>query len=197
MEDATTSRWHEEANLLLEFLESFAFDRQLVLASSPYLTSQRFYDLCMQYEVRTVAALKNVLGDKYTTELLAKNIQEAILFARQIQTPVHPLVINPTAFTARNWTQRNYLDFWNRVISAKCRTIYFNRNWQFSNSCAHAYLSGLRVGAKHFNHTGNSLSLDAGKKLIRNAIANLEDLGFEVANLQAVFAEIRSFAGLG
>ena len=197
MAHAATPRWDEEANVLLEFLECLAFDRQLVLASSPFLASRRFYDLCLQYEVRTAADLKNLLGDKYTSELLAKNKQEAVLFARQVQTPAHPFVVNPAAFTVKNWIHQHYRDFWNQVISRKCRTIYFNQNWQFSNSCANAYLSGLRVGAKHFTHTGNSLDLDAAKKLLRGAIANLEDLGFDVANLQTVFAEIRSFGGLG
>jgi len=39
--------------------------------------------------------------------------------------------------------------------------------------------------------------LDTAKKLIRGAIVRLEDYGFDIANLQGVFEEIRSFAGLG
>jgi len=58
-------------------------------------------------------------------------------------------------------------------------------------------LSGLKVGAKLFDHTKNTLGLDTAKKLIRGAIVRLEDYGFDVASPQRVFEEIRSFAGLG
>jgi len=64
------------------------------------------------------------------------------------------------------------------VIAKKCRTLYFNEGWQFSNSCTFAYLSGLKVGAKLFDHGKNTLGLDTAKKLIRGAIVRLEDYGF-------------------
>jgi hypothetical protein len=39
--------------------------------------------------------------------------------------------------------------------------------------------------------------LDTAKKLILGALKNLEDYGFDVAYLQAVLEELRSFARLG
>ena len=58
--------------------------RQAVFASSPYVTSKRFYDLCLKHEVRTVGDLKTVLADDYVAKLLAKNREEAILFAQSL-----------------------------------------------------------------------------------------------------------------
>jgi hypothetical protein len=49
------------------------------------------------------------------------------------------------AKTGRDWTHSEYGDFWNLVIAKKCRTLYFNEGWQFSNSCTSAYLSGLKA----------------------------------------------------
>ena len=172
-------------------------------ASSPHLTSRRFYDLCLQHDVRTAGDLSTALGEDAITKLLAKNKEEAALFAQSLHTAAQPFVLNPTAFvvdpakTGRKWTRSEYVDFWNLVIAKKCRTLYFNEGWQFSNSCTSAYLSGLKVGAKLFDHAKNTLGLDTAKKLIRGAIVRLEDYGFDVANLQGVFEEIRSFAGLG
>ena len=102
-----------------------------------------------------------------------------------------------TTRSSTKWTHSEYGEFWNLVIAKKCRTLYFNEGWQFSNSCTSAYLSGLKVGAKLFDHAKNTLGLDTAKKLIRGATVRLEDYGFDVVNLQGVFEEIRSFAGLG
>jgi hypothetical protein len=201
--NARVRGWQEDVELLLSFLEGFVRERQVVFASSPYLTSRRFYDLCLQHDVRTAGDLRTALGEDVITKLLAKNKEEAALFAQNLHTPAQPLVLNPTAFvvdpakTGRKWTRSEYVDFWNLVIAKKCRTLYFNEGWQFSNSCTFAYLSGLKVGAKLFDHGKNTLGLDTAKKLIRGAIVRLEDYGFDVANLQGVFEEIRSFAGLG
>ena len=205
MEDANARvrGWQEDAELLLSFLEGFVRERQVVFASSPYLTSRRFYDLCLKHDVRTAGDLRTALGEDGITKLLAKNKEEAALFAQNLHTAVQPFVLNPTAFvvdpakTGRKWTHSEYGDFWNLVIAKKCRTLYFNEGWQFSNSCTFAYLSGLKVGAKLFDHAKNTLGLDTAKKLIRGAIVRLEDYGFDVANLRGVFEEIRSFAGLG
>jgi hypothetical protein len=201
MEDtnAPTEGWQRDAELLLSFLEGLVRNRQLVFASSPYLTSKRFYDLCLEHGVRTAGAL----GEREVTWLLAKNKEEANRFAQSLQTPEHPFVLNPTALvvdsatTRTRWSQREYFALWNLVIAKKCRTLYFNQGWQFSNSCVLAYLSGLQVGAKLLDHSNNPLGLDTAKKLIRGALGNLEDFGFNVTNLQAALAEIRSFGQLG
>lgn len=200
---SATRHWQDEADVLLSFLGGLVRDRQVVFASSPYATCLRFYDLCLAYEVKSAQELKEKLGTNYTTDLVAKNKEEAILFARRLQTPTHPFVLNPTAFTAdprnteKTWSQKEYSAFWDLVIEKHCRTLYFNQGWQFSNSCTLAYVSGLRVGAKQFDHGGNLLSLDAAKKYVRAAVINLEDLGFDVPVLQAALQEIRSFANVG
>ena len=147
MEDANArvSGWREDAELLVSFLEGFVRERQVVLASSPYLTSRRFYDLCLQHDVRTARDLRIALGEDVITKLLAKNKEEAALFAQNLHTAAQPFVLNPTAFvvdpakTGRKWTHREYGDFWNLVIAKKCRTLYFNEGWHFSNSCTSAY----------------------------------------------------------
>ena len=205
MEDANTRvrGWREDAELLVSFLEGFVRERQVVFASSPYLTSRRFYDLCLRHDVRTAGDLRTALREDAITKLLAKNKEEAALIAQNLHTAAQPFVFNPAAFvvdpakTGRKWTHSENGEFWNLVIAKKCRTLYFNEGWQFSNSCTFAYLSGLKVGAKLFDHGKNTLGLDTAKKLIRGAIVRLEDYGFDVGNLQGVFEEIRSFAGLG
>ena len=143
MEDANARvrGWQEDVGLLLSFLEGFVRERQVVFASSPYLTSRRFYDLCLQHDVRTAGDLRTALGEDVITKLLAKNKEEAALFAQNLHTAAQPFVLNPTAFvvdptkTGRKWTHSEYGEFWNLVIAKKGRTLYFNEGWQFSNSC--------------------------------------------------------------
>src|SRR5215472_3225218 len=118
MEDANArlKGWQEDVELLLSFLEGFVRERQVVFASSPYLTSRRFYDLCLQHDVRTAADLRTALGEDAITKLLAKNKEEAALFAQNLHTATQPFVLNPTAFvvdpakTGRKWAHSEYGD---------------------------------------------------------------------------------------
>ena len=92
MEDANTRvrGWREDAELLVSFLEGFVRERQVVFASSPYLTSRRFYDLCLQHDVRTAGDLRTALGEDVITKLLAKN-KERQLCSHKIFVPQHRL----------------------------------------------------------------------------------------------------------
>ena len=92
MEDSNTRvrGWREDAELLVSFLEGFVRERQVVFAGSPYLTSRRFYDLCLQHDVRTAGDLTTALGEDVITKLLAKN-KERQLCSHKIFVPQHRL----------------------------------------------------------------------------------------------------------
>jgi hypothetical protein len=93
----------------------------------------------------------------------------------------------------RNWSQSEYLDFWNLVIVRKCNAVYFNEGWQFSNGCTFEYLAGLKAGVHLFDHRGAPLELAAAINMIATAIEGLESDGFSVPKLREVLAELSSF----
>lgn len=198
-----TLSWEEEADMLLSLLNCVVPEHQAVYASSEVFTGQRFYDLCTDNEVRTADELEKRLGPEYKTTLLAKNIEKGMNFAKSLREHGHQTVLAPVAFNAkalksgRNWSDRQYRDFWGLVIAKKCNVVYMNEGWQFSEACVFDYLSGVKAGKKVLNHVGNYLVLDAARKLVTSSIWRLQDLGFDVSNLHEGLAVFKSFSTLG
>ncbi len=197
---ARTRSWQEEAEMLLSLLDCVVLDREAVYASSEFTTGRRFYDLCRQYNVRTAEDLKRRLGDEYSNRLLTANKDEGIRFARKLRELGHSIVLTPNPFHAdplnlkRNWSQSEYLDFWNLVISRKCQAVCFNEGWQFSDGCTFEYFAGLKAGVQLFDHCGKPLKLRTAIEMIASAIGTLESDGFSVPKLRDVLAKLSSFS---
>jgi hypothetical protein len=195
--------WQEEADMLISLLDCFVPEREAVFASSEFFTGKRFYDLCLEHEVRTSEELEKKLGPEYKNRLLTKNKEQAMYFARKLRELGHKIVLTPVIFDAgtlndgRNWSGSEYMAFWNLVIAKKCQTVYLNELWQFSDSCVSHYIAGLKTGKKLLDHAGNFLLLDAARKLVLSATRRLEDYGFDVPNLHEGLTELKTFSSLG
>ena len=189
--------WQEEADLLLSLLNSFIPEREAVFASSEFFTGKRFYDLCLEHEVRTSEELERKLGAEHKNKLLTRNKEQGMNFARRLRELGHKIVLSPVVFDAQNWSGAEYMSFWELVIAKKCHTVYLNEFWQFSDSCVFHYIAGLKNGKKLLDHAGNLVLLDAGRKMILSATRRLEDFGFDVPNLHEALLELKSFSSLG
>lgn len=198
VQNARTRTWQEEAHMLLSLLDCLVLDREAVYASSEFTTGRRFYELCRQYNVRTKEELKKQLGKEYETRLLLPNKNEGIRFARRLREFGHNVVLTPNPFHAdpklkgQNWSQDEYLEFWNMVIRKKCHAVYFNEAWEFSNGCTFEYLVGARAGLPLFDHSNKPLEFAAAKKMIGAAIESLEKEGLSVPKLRQVYAVLTS-----
>jgi hypothetical protein len=73
--------WQEEAEMLLSLLNCFVLEREAVFASSEFFTEKRFYDLCLEHDVRTPEELEKKLGPEYNNRLLTKNKEQGMHFA--------------------------------------------------------------------------------------------------------------------
>lgn len=195
--------WQEEADMLLSLLDCIVPEREAVFASSEFFTGKRFYDLCLENEVRTADELEKKLGPEYKISVLTKNKEQGRSFARQLRELGHKIVLTPVGFSVstlnqgRNWSGSEYMGFWDLVIAIKCHTVYLNEFWQFSDSCVFHYIAGLKTGKKLLDHVGNVLVLDAARKMVTSAIRRLEDYGFDVPNLHEAFAVLKTFSSLG
>ena len=189
--------WQEEADKLLSLLSCFAPEREVVFASSEFLTGKRFYDLCLANEVRTPEELEKKLGAEYKNQLLTKNKEQALHFARKLRDLGHKIVLTPVLFDAQNWSGSEYMSFWDLVITKKCHIVCLNEFWQFSDSCVFHYIAGLKTGKKLLDHAGNYMLLDGARKIVLSAARRLEDYGFDVSNLHEALKELKTFASLG
>jgi hypothetical protein len=195
--------WQEEADMLLSLVNCFVPEREAVFASSEFFTGKKFYDLCLENEVRTPEELEKKLGPEYKNGLLTKNKEQGASFARKLRELGHKIVLTPVGFESghlshgRNWSGSEYMSFWDLVIAKKCHTVYFNEFWQFSDSCVFHYIAGLKTGKKLLDHAGNFVLLDAARKIVLSATRRLEDCGFDVPNLHEALTVLKSFSCLG
>ena len=195
--------WQDEADMLLSLLNCFVPEREVVFAVSEFFTGKRFYDLCLEHEVRTPEELEKKLGPEYKDKLLAKNREQGMAFGRKLRELGHKFVLTPVVFHTGDvnhlgrWSGSEYMAFWDLLIAKKCRAVHFNEFWQFSDSCVFHYIAGLKAGKKLLDHADNFLLLDAARKLVQSANRRLEDYGFDVPNLQEALAVLKSFSSLG
>lgn len=177
----------------LSLLDCVILDREAVYASSEFTTGKRFYELCRQHGVHSAEELKQRLGEQYPAQLLESNKEAGIAFSRQIRSFGHNLVLTPNPFFASQWSQREYLGFWEQVIQRKCHQVFYNEEWQFSNGCTFEYLVGVRIGLPLFDHDNNPLTVGLAKDMVGDAIVELEKDGFNVPRLREVWNALKSF----
>lgn len=189
--------------MLLSLLSSVIPEKEAVFAGSEFFIGKRFYDLCLDHEVRTPEELEQKLGPQYRHQLLTQNKQEGMAFAQKLRELGNKYVLSPLIFEAddvnqsRKWSGDEYMAFWELVIGKKCHTVSLNEFWQFSDSCVFQYIAGVNTGKKLLDHVGNFLVLEAGRKLVLSATRRLENFGFDVPNLHAALLKLKSFSSLG
>jgi hypothetical protein len=181
----------EEIKILLTMCDGFVLEKkEAIYASSELTTGQRYYALCRKYNVRTKDQLKAALRDQYAVQLLQPNEKAAIEFARSLREFNHRIVLTPNTLVVPDWTQPEYLKFWETVIQQKCRAIYLNEAWEFSNGCTFEYLVGHRAGMPLFDRDNQPLPPQKAKQMILRAIEELEADGFEVTELRKVYESL-------
>lgn len=184
--------YEDEVKVLLSALDGFVLEnREVAYASSELTSGRRFYELCREYKVRTKEMLKEALGsDGYKTKLLEPNEKEAIVFAREVRNLSRHLALTPNTLFVPGWGQPEYLGFWETVIRTKCKTIFFNNGWEYSNGCTFEYLVGHEEGIGLFDRSGRSIPVDQARVSILLAINELESDGFVVPELRNVLQKL-------
>ena len=184
--------YQDEVKMLLSMTDGFVLaGREAIYASSELTSGRRFYELCRQYNVRTKERLKEVLGsDGYAAKLLRPNEKHAIEFALDVRRRDHDVVLTPNTLFVPDWTQPDYLGFWETVIRTKCKAIFFNDGWEFSNGCTFEYLVGYQNEMALFDRPGDLIPPSRAKHLILSAIEDLEADSFTVPELRRVYESL-------
>jgi hypothetical protein len=160
-----------------------------IYASTELTTGVRLYDALRKAGVKTAAELREKMGrDWYTTHVWDANVAAAMAFADDVRRAhdCRTQVITPAPFTAPEWTQSEYLAFWETLLRDHRRVngVWFNRNWQFSNGCTFEFAVACDARLSTCDHEGQTLDQDAAIDLIREAIDVLRRDGFDTQSLR-------------
>jgi hypothetical protein len=185
--DRQFNRHHlEEMELAFSAIDCVLNGQHAIYASTELTSGFRVFGAFRDAKVRTTDELKQKMGkDWYSRNIWDANVALAVAFAESVReratgTPV----ITPAPFMAPGWSQFEYLAFWEKLLRTRIKSSWLNDNWEYSNGCTFEFAVAHDAGVPTCDRRGNSLSLDDGVRLIREAIRTVEAGGFDAAKLR-------------
>jgi hypothetical protein len=162
-----------EIQLLVEAFASVLEGRSGTYVSSPLTSGWR----AVEYRRRgNSVAPKFTTPDDFLHQVIQPNRDEAARYVRQLRQSRGGVIIDPTA-TAEfpGWSQSDYRVWWGEVIRRFVETVIFRDGWQYSSGCAYEFFVAKRAGLRTLNQDMALLDLEAGRDLIKNALAQIQD----------------------
>jgi hypothetical protein len=182
-----TPHYQEELRMILSGIDCVLHRERAIYCSSEMTSGFAVYQALREHKVKTVAELKKLMGGAwYDANVWNPNVKSAIDFAESVRANLRDktMVITPAPFSARDWTQEEYLFLWETLLRTRIESVWFNRNWQFSNGCTFEYAVALDAGLATFDQDGNVLDRKTGIEEMRIAIQWIEGERFDTSKLR-------------
>jgi hypothetical protein len=198
LSDSTFTRlYREEVDTAFSALECILNREKAIYASAELTSGRRLYNAFREFHVKTADELKKLKGkDWYTENIWEANVKSARDFAAEIREKVgvKTLVITPAPFSARGWTQPEYLAFWEQLLRTRISATWFKADWQYSNGCTFEFVVSADAGLPTFDHQGNPLGVRDAAGLIDAAIRDLDSSGIDTTKLRENLARLHPIA---
>ena len=189
----------EEVGIALSAVDCMLNGDKAVYASSDLTTGRRFYRLLRESEARYPEGLRTKLGaEAYRRRLFEPNAEAANAFARSLRDLLggRTLVITPAPLRVPDWSQDEYLGFFEALIRTRIHAAYFNDGWEYSNGCTFEFVVAQEAGVPTFDARG--VPLDRGTALVlgERAVTELQASGIEPVGLQQHYTRLRRLGEL-
>lgn len=173
----------DEIKMVMSAFDCVLLDESGIYCSSDITTGKRYYELLLNYGVRSEEELRQNLGDpgyqQVTDDLIRANITRGLEFREMLRTRIPQYVlVNPGPFSAPGFDQEHYLYLWEWVIIKKIREAWFNENWEYSNGCTFEYAIAAKKVTPRFDYHGQALDIDRAIAKIERAVEDLKSRGF-------------------
>jgi hypothetical protein len=181
-----TPHHHEKVKMLLSAIDCALHRRgHVIYGSSEITTGLKLYEELHRRNLKTRDELK-LQAPEVWDKIFATNVSVGIEFAEAVRSTLrdNTIVITPAPLEVPGWNQDDYLAFWEELLRTRVKSVWFNRNWQFSNGCAFEFAVAHSTALPTFDYTGQILTRDAGIGLITAAIEQLESWGLDASKLR-------------
>jgi hypothetical protein len=186
--DSTFPRhYKEEVAIVFSAIDCVLNGERAIYCSSELTSGLRLFDELRKHKLKTAAELKKQKGQAwFDANIFGANAKAANEFAGYVRSSVrdNTMVITPAPFTAPGWSQPEYLAFWEALLRTRIDSVWFNREWQFSNGCTFEFAVAQDAGLPTSDHDGKTLDRAAGIAAIESAIQRLKGEGFDTAKLR-------------
>lgn len=184
-----TRHYQEESKMIFSAVDCVLHRGHVIYGSSEITTGLRLYEELHTRNLKTRDELKKRMGDAwYQTQIFGRNVALAIEFAEAVRSTLsdNTIVITPAPLKVPepSWDQTQYLAFWEDLLRTRVKSVWFNRNWQFSNGCAFEFAVALDAALPTFDHSGRVLARNEGIELITAAVHQVEQWGLDASKLR-------------
>jgi hypothetical protein len=177
----------EEVGIALSAVDCVLNGEKAAYASSDLTTGRRFYRLLRESEARDPESLRATLGaEAYRRRLFEPNVEAANAFARRLRDLLggRRLVITPAPLSVPEWSQDEYLRFFEALIRTRVQAAYFNDGWEYSNGCTFEFVVAQEASVPTFDARGAPLDRRTALDLIEGAVTELRAAGIEPVGLR-------------
>ena len=192
-----TRKYEEEASVALTAIDCVLNGEKAVYASSELTTGRRMQKVLREIGATHSEGLRRRLGaERYRTSIWDPNVEQAMSFARDLHHRLggNQLVVSPAPFATPDWTQQEYLSFWETLLRTRIKAVYFNAGWEFSSGCSFEYLVSFDAGLPTYDASGAPLPVETAVGLIERAIGVLRNEGLDADSLVDKLTRLSSLA---
>ena len=174
--------------LMLNVYASVLAYHSATYCSAPITSGKRYFDWLAE-KGRASGDVDELNGEDRETharEVVQVNRQhssEVVAKLRRIRTHViDPGVVPPVA----RWTQGDWLDFWEEVITRFAKELVFVDGWEYSYGSAHEFWFAHSKALPTLNERMQPLTLTHGIDLIQKACNVIRSRGASAARLESI-----------
>ena len=169
-----------EIQLVISAFESVVPDGQAVFAAGPVSSGIRCLALLREHRVKSVSELITCIGEaKFIDLVVQPNLEDGHRFAAALRDAGHAYVIFTGPLTHPNWRFDDYIKVCFRLLENKCKSIHFNRDWEYSRGSVIEFKLALSLGLPMYSETGSALTPRAARRLLERAKESLTQAAVE------------------
>jgi hypothetical protein len=190
-----TRHYREEVEMVFSGIDCVLNGEQAIYCSSELTTGVRLYEALREHHLTTTSDLKKKMGQEwFESNIFRVNMGCAMDFAKSVRVGLgyKTMVITPAPFAARDWSQPEYLGFWETLIRTRVKSVWFNQNWEFSNGCAFELAVARHAGVPTMDCDGNVLGFEEAIRRLEKAVAHLNAEKFDTTRLRETLTLLHS-----
>jgi len=161
-----------------------------VYASQAITTGPRLYNVMKKMGFGSAEEFRTTDPTSYRALVMEPNLADGRRFADFLEENGWALVINPGRFFAKDWMQEHFMSLWRQVIVRYARTVAFSTGCWWSSGGAEELLVGIQHKKRLLDADLNPLDPYVAAERVRNAIDEIDEMGFSVKPLYELWRKI-------
>jgi len=153
--------------------------------SVPITTGRAFVEWFRKHG-RTIESSSDEYRTGHRANVMLPNIQKAARFIELLRLRHNGMVIDPTTLIVEGWQQKDYHEFWLRVIERHVRRVIFLDGWHFSHGCSLEFEKATKMELDCVDERMTALTRERGIELLGESIREINSLELDSSSLAPI-----------